>query len=1502
MKLLCKKHNQSFFFTVLFILFVLGYPQKGQTSQIVVVAGGERHSVALQDGGTVWAWGENSGGQLGDGSGELQYSAVRVLDPEDPTGLLTGVDAVAAGTGYWFDLGGHTIALKNDGTVVTWGYNWNGQLGDGTKVTRSTAVYVTDPSDSTGFLTGAVAVGAGDEHSLAAKSDGTVWAWGYNNYGQLGNGTTDNSSIAVKVSGLSNVTALEAGAGFSLALQDDGTVWGWGQNSSGQLGDGTTFNQYTPVQVTGLQNITAIAAGDEHSLALKSDGSVWAWGANPFGQLGTGTAGWGTSMSIPVQVTDPSDPAGYLSGVTAIAGGDDFSIALKSDGSVWTWGANNWNQLGDGTVENRHTPIQVSGLTNIIAIGAGNGHCLAAKSDGTVWAWGGNWSGQLGDGTTDQRSSPVQVTFSEQEEGLLDVRGPFFLTPGEQVTFVIYYHNILDEPLEETVVLIDLPGDFSFVTCTEDGIYRGDYHQVFWKLGLVSPGEGGYLSLKMEVPWGLPPHTPRTMLADILARNLDSSVDLDEYLEYMPVEVASEKDLATAEVAAMLGSHPELKAMLDTALQQDHVFGNVAQQIDFSNGDTVTILTLIDADGYGPIFLYENQGSVFMEQYDVGNYEMSDNDGGFRFSIDDGSFQSWGSWALSSSPQKSVCIHNCIMFSDKTWLNYIRDEWKGRRRYPCIHCQTLLKRTDAEAKKLAAEQCAECAGLYFKDHRRKIRLGRKGNIWGNVVRKCLYDCAVDSTSYECGENRLSCGPSQDKLDHAFYGIGVQAVLIERCVAVDLGGSKYTKKETQEACPNGKCVWEPSPHCVFPCKGTKRVLKKLSVEEQICERNMTAVDAEVIVAHDPNAKHVDAGGDILPGQELSYTIEYENEGEATAYDVFVLDELCSELDEATLVIEDGGEFSEDTRQLVWEIGEVPSGGQGEVSFSIKAREDLSGGTEVVNFADVHFPSVPEITPTNPVVNVIASIAAIPQSIETTAGASVAITLSGRDTGRGTLVYEITERPGYGTLTGTPPSVTYTSMEEFSGQDEFYFNVSSGQEISDPARVIITVNPSTSDSTPPEVSETYPEAGAGSVHIAETSGNGDTTAYSPTVTAIFSESMDADTLTADSFIVDGVTASVYYDEEMQKAYYVPTSPLSHSTTYTARLTTAVKDKAGNALASEYSWQFTTESPANISVVLPDNTDELYFGIQLLSTSSEEEVISLVSTGTTGLQIASVSVSGTDAADFQINSDTCSGQILEQSQNCTVAVSFASGTTGAKTASLAVSSNDPDTAVLEVPLSGKCVESYTQYSLRARARPFFGGMVTADGVDCPGDCSEAYNEETPVVLTAVPREGFTFAGWDNDACGFSTYCAVSMTDDLRLTAQFEPECASQTIAAGDEALVNMLYALRDEILSQDKRGAEHARDYYAHVQDIQSILLTETLLLEKIKNFIQQARPHLQELVTSRHTVISEDVIQEGLALIDELILAADQRLQKSLINLRSDFQDTQWLHGLGLKVDE
>ena len=335
----------------------------------------------------VKGWGANGSWQLGEGSS--------TADRRTPSTIpgLTGTDLKALATGS--GSGGTTgfgMALLDNGTVETWGYNAYGQLGDSTTTNRALPATVPGLSD-------VVAIAAGGFHSLALRSDGTVWAWGYNAQGQIGDGTTANRTTPIAVQGLDNVVAIAAGGYHSLALRGDGTVWAWGYNNVGQLGDATVTNRTTPVPVQSLTGARDIAAGGSHSLATVSDGTVRAWGYNANGELGDGTT---TNRTTPVTTANLRD-------VKDITAGSNHSIALLTNGTLRTWGYNNTGQLGDGTTTNSPLPVEVTGTrdTTVEAIAAGGSHSLALRRDGSVLAWGNNANGQLGDGTATNRTAPV---------------------------------------------------------------------------------------------------------------------------------------------------------------------------------------------------------------------------------------------------------------------------------------------------------------------------------------------------------------------------------------------------------------------------------------------------------------------------------------------------------------------------------------------------------------------------------------------------------------------------------------------------------------------------------------------------------------------------------------------------------------------------------------------------------------------------------------------------------------------------------------------------------------------------------------------------------------------------------------------------------------------------------------------------------------------------------------------------------------------------------------
>ena len=313
-------------------------------------------------------WGYNVNGQLGNGTTSTNYLPVTVA---------SNVVAGAAG-GY------HSLFVTSDGTLWAMGNNYYGQLGNGSTSNTKLAV---------GVASNVVAVAAGAYHSLFVRNDGTLWAMGYNYDGQLGNGTTSNANLPVSVA--SNVVAVAAGAYHSLFVKNDGTLWAMGLNSYGQLGNSTTSTTNLPIPVA--SNVVAVAAGSLHSLFMKFDGTLWAMGYNYYGQLGNGTTST-TYLPIPV-----------ASNVVAVAAGADHSLFVKTNATLWAMGYNSYGQLGNGTTSDAHTPINVA--ANVVAVAAGYYHSLFVQTNATIWTMGYNKYGQLGNGTTNDSHTPISLPY-----------------------------------------------------------------------------------------------------------------------------------------------------------------------------------------------------------------------------------------------------------------------------------------------------------------------------------------------------------------------------------------------------------------------------------------------------------------------------------------------------------------------------------------------------------------------------------------------------------------------------------------------------------------------------------------------------------------------------------------------------------------------------------------------------------------------------------------------------------------------------------------------------------------------------------------------------------------------------------------------------------------------------------------------------------------------------------------------------------------------------------
>ena len=309
--------------------------------RLTTLSVGARHAAAIKNDGTLWLWGTNDYGQIGNGTQEDQDEPVEVLD-----------DVISVSCGR-----NHTMAIKSDGSLWGWGENLYGQIGTG----DNTDAYMSPVK----IMDDVVSVVSGDMLTMAIKSDNTMWAWGNNGFGEFGDGQESQSFSPAEI--MPNVGLVSVGYGYNMALKTDGTLWTW----KSKCGQGEGYNNI-PIKI--MSNVISISAGSFNNMAIKSDGSLWAWGFNWQGNLGDGTT---NDSDIPIKI---------LSNIISVTTSGGHGLAIKSDDSLWSWGFNESGELGDGTTDDNPTPSKI--MESVAAVNTWQQNSIALKNDGTVWVWG----------------------------------------------------------------------------------------------------------------------------------------------------------------------------------------------------------------------------------------------------------------------------------------------------------------------------------------------------------------------------------------------------------------------------------------------------------------------------------------------------------------------------------------------------------------------------------------------------------------------------------------------------------------------------------------------------------------------------------------------------------------------------------------------------------------------------------------------------------------------------------------------------------------------------------------------------------------------------------------------------------------------------------------------------------------------------------------------------------------------------------------------------------
>lgn len=740
--------------------------------------------------------------------------------------------------------------------------------------------------------------------------------------------------------------------------------------------------------------------------------------------------------------------------------------------------------------------------------------------------------------------------------------GPSMISPGEVNDYAIQYLNLTADPIYDAVAVIQLPLAGNYLSSTEGGIYWPGRHQVFWVLGDIAPGTQGMLTARVRYDWGLAASYRDGSFTMLSGTNYKpDELNRDDYQNYSPDDISSILRKDQTDFDNWRASNPDLETLYNAALAEGFAFIE-ASETSFDGGRVVktallrtsdkTLARMLNLSGSGVVAITTN-GSTF--------FKIEDLAGGQLTNLLTLERSTWGAWADAEEPG-----------SIQADCNYAR----------CMR-NCSLKTITIEMMK----DTAKAAGTWLFGL--PVAAGLLGSallVYEVVTRVAdVYVCHEG-----CSSNPLTgcCNPGDVLWSPSFIGGS------SRCEKYECGfwNSFPAAPNTIEVCGEGtRCVAGNDGYggCK-PCTedgeflnvvfGPQMVTPTACSDDGVNASTPKCSDLGIRVAKDPNAIYGPLG-DVLPEQEMEYRITCENEGQGDAYGVYILNELPEQLDESTLVINDGGVYLPAERQIFWFIGELApkgeDGSEAEVTYSAQLKSGLEIGTAVVNQATVYFPSVPEETPTNTWVNVIYPLAATPLELETDYMSPLGITLTGRPDG--SLTFNLETLPFGGTLEGELPNLTYTPAENFTGTDFFTFKVSLNGETSQIAQVTIEVLP-TGDETGPSVlwvvpanQETDVEYTVSPIYQIPEGG-----VYAPVIVAKLSEKIQEATITSTSVSVMEVGGAVIpskasFDPATNQVTIQLLAPLMGMKSYAVTLTTGILDLNGNALSQDYSWQFYT-----------------------------------------------------------------------------------------------------------------------------------------------------------------------------------------------------------------------------------------------------------------------------------------------------------------------------------------
>ncbi len=1099
----------------------------GNKSKWGKIASGQNHNLMIKSNGKLFAWGYNNYGQLGDGT---------TSERRFPTQIGTAADWAYVACGYY-----HSMAIKNDGSLYAWGGNGDYQLGDGTSINKNVPTQI-------GTATDWAFIACGYYHSIAIKNDGRLFAWGRNDSGQLGDGTNTDRYAPTQIGSDSDWVFVACGLDYSIGIKSDGRLFAWGLNSNLQLGDGTLTDRNVPTQIGTATDWAYVACGVSHTIATKSDGKLFAWGWNSDGQLGDGTT---INRSVPTQIGTATDWA-------YVACGSNHTIAVKSDGRLFGWGWNNDGQLGDGTNIDKIVPTQIGTASDWAYVACGSNHSIGTKSDDKFFTWGDNYNSQLGDGTTVDKNVPNQLDLTAPViSSVSPINDETGVTVDKLIT--ITFNEAMDGTSINTNTFsiagvtgtVTYSGTTAAFTPSSTFEYNTQYTATITnavKDISNNPLESGYAWLFTTAADTTPPTVKSTNPVSNARNVLNGSKIKATFSETMDPESINTN---TFKIAGVTGTV--------TYSGRTATFTPISPLADDTNYSATITAGIKDIAGFSSIsdyiwsFRIRNRsklGKIANNTY----HDLMITNNGKLFAWGRNNF---GQLGLGDSTSQSIATQ---VGTDSTWAyvacgNFhsmaIKNDgslfaW-GNNVYSQLGNGTGVNANTPKQIGIDTDWAYIAAGIWYS-----MAIKSDGSLfaWGNNAFGQLGDGTQISvnTPKQIGTDAdwayLACGADFTmaiKSDGRLFAWGNNAY-------GQLGdGTTTTVLEPKQIGTETDWVYvDCGEYHTIAVKSDGRLFAwGRNNFGQLGDGTSTNVSAPKQIGTDTNWDYVACGN--------FYSMATKIDGKLYAWG----DNTSRQLGDGTIASRNvPTQIGTDTdwTYIAGGYNSIGLKNDGKIyTWGSNAYGQVGNGSTVDQSVPIQLdyiiPTVSSVSPINNATNVAVNAvitATFSESMDTTsinintfkiAGVTGTVTYSGITatfTPSSNLEYNSTYIATI--TTGVKDSVGYSLASDYTWQFKTLVDI-----------------------VPPTIISTTPANNAKNIL------NGFT------IKATFSESMNTSSIDTTTFKIDGVIGTVTYSGKI--ATFTPIFPLADNTIYTATITTGVKDKAGNAMESNFSWNFTT-----------------------------------------------------------------------------------------------------------------------------------------------------------------------------------------------------------------------------------------------------------------------------------------------------------------------------------------